>query len=544
MATSAMRTWLQDNYWVEEKPGVFSNPSVPGYRWIIEGDKLRWMQGTTDLHVYSLAAFEKTLRNGGTIEGLVRAGTKRPSPKKPSPRKPSPKHPSPKKEPAPQGEFSQGTRFVIAPRASLRDADVGLWQVTEPPYAAGRPTDPMFAFRNVKPDGTLGKKRRSHRLSMLREYAWIVEPDAKPSKYALHLSGQLPLPNAKPSNVIASYREEVLEEALAGAKVLFRAPEDASLWAIPYDMKPGQQPSDLGPGPNTKDWVWLGSPGWYGDRTEGEIEVIEDFLAKHADHIPRKRFEWTKLAEPPKPPEKPISKAPPSQSNPFGRGDAVEFKHPKGLLQIGTKIVDQVSGDDVVLLEKFRGQTVRVPASELEQAWLTNDYAWEPIVGDIVARAKEKGSPNLEAAAKGLTRFRRSTEEGQRVYLALAHKFAASGDPADVWRRAPIEMRILDPSLDQVLGYLEGDDWLRKQLQMGAKLDNGLVLNREAFKILTAEGLVDADVPISDLDPAAGVIAGASGAVYIVMPDGEVVLDGASVGDISRAVQFMRVVHD
>ena len=79
---------------------------------------------------------------------------------------------------------------------------------------------------------------------------------------------------------------------------------------------------------------------------------------------------------------------------------------------------------------------------------------------------------------------------------------------------------------------------------MGAKLDNGLVLNREAFKILSAEGLVDADVPISDLDPAAGVIAGASGAVYIVMPDGEVVLDGASVDDISLAVKFMRVVHD
>lgn len=525
MATSAMRTWLQDNGWIEEKPGVFSNPSVPGYRWIIEGDRLRWTQGATDLHVYSLSAFEKTLRNGGTIEGLVQGGGTE----------------------QPQAEFSKGTRFVVGPLPHLVDADVGLWEVTEPPYAAGKPDDPMIAAKNVKPDGTLGKKRRSQRLSMLRKYSWVVAPDARPADHKLHLSGQLPLPNAKPGNVVRAMAEEELEEALAGAKVLFRDPVGTGLWAIPYDMREGQQPGDLWRARNTKDWVWLGSPGWYGNMSKGEIEVAKAFVAKHSGNIPREPYEWTKLSgsasKRSSPPPKPASKRP-SPSNPFGRGDAVKYKHPTGLLQIGTKIVDQVSGDDVVLLQKFRGQAVRVPASELEPAVLTNDHAWNPIVGDIVDRAKEKGKSDLEAAARGLTRFRRTGEEGQREYLALAHKLAASGQDADQWRTEPIEMRILDPSIDQVLAYLEGDDWLRKQLQMGAKLDNGLVLNREAFKILEAEGLVSADVPISDLDPAAGVIAGASGAAYIVMPDGEIVLDGASVDDISRAVGFMRVVHD
>lgn len=36
---------------------------------------------------------------------------------------------------------------------------------------------------------------------------------------------------------------------------------------IPYDMREGQAPRDILP--RYRDaWVWLGSPGWYGDMTK------------------------------------------------------------------------------------------------------------------------------------------------------------------------------------------------------------------------------------------------------------------------------------
>lgn len=87
-----------------------------------------------------------------------------------------------------------------------------------------------------------------------------------------------------------------------------------SLWGIPYDMRPGQQPGDLRrahrdyvpPPPgwygskqiDLSDWVWLGSPGWYGSMSREEQAEVKAFLDRlPKDAIPAWPEEWTKLSE-------------------------------------------------------------------------------------------------------------------------------------------------------------------------------------------------------------------------------------------------------
>lgn len=102
-----------------------------------------------------------------------------------------------------------------------------------------------------------------------------------------------------------------LAEKLASIKVLYRAPDTLTLYGIPYDMRPGQQPGDLWrahrdyvePKPghygskriDISDWVYLGEPGWYSSSTAEEIAHIAAFLEAHNDNIPGNPHEWTKL---------------------------------------------------------------------------------------------------------------------------------------------------------------------------------------------------------------------------------------------------------
>jgi hypothetical protein len=99
---------------------------------------------------------------------------------------------------------------------------------------------------------------------------------------------------------------------LASIRVLWRQPDTMSLWGIPHDMRPGQQPYDLwkasrdwksprpgwlGPRPiDLSDWIWLGSPGRWGNMTAEERAATEAFLAAlPKDSIPGGPCEWTRL---------------------------------------------------------------------------------------------------------------------------------------------------------------------------------------------------------------------------------------------------------
>jgi len=91
--------------------------------------------------------------------------------------------------------------------------------------------------------------------------------------------------------------------------VLFRAPDTLlGLWGIPYRMRDGQQPGDIwrahrdyvpppygtygSKAPNISDWIYLGTPGWFGDMTEVRIAEIKAFLARLGDVVPGSPNEW------------------------------------------------------------------------------------------------------------------------------------------------------------------------------------------------------------------------------------------------------------
>lgn len=104
-----------------------------------------------------------------------------------------------------------------------------------------------------------------------------------------------------------------LVEKLKSIKVLFRMPDSLALVGIPYDMRPGQQPRDIwkafrdytSPKPghygskqvDISDWIWLGTPGWFGDMTAEEVAAVKDFIAKHRDDVPGNPYEWSRIEQ-------------------------------------------------------------------------------------------------------------------------------------------------------------------------------------------------------------------------------------------------------
>ena len=101
-----------------------------------------------------------------------------------------------------------------------------------------------------------------------------------------------------------------LSEKLKAIRVLWRQPDTLALWGIPYEMRPGQEPINLwrarqeyvAPRPGhygakqiELNWVWLGSPGWWGSLSTDERREVETFLAKHKDYIPKGPGEWDVL---------------------------------------------------------------------------------------------------------------------------------------------------------------------------------------------------------------------------------------------------------
>lgn len=114
-----------------------------------------------------------------------------------------------------------------------------------------------------------------------------------------------------------NFNDQVTVSDLATICVLFRAPDTLTLYGIPYDMKPGQQPGDIWrgrrlqdpaaphyvlgatvsvPGP-ASDWIWLGQPGWWSNLTREEQRAISEWLEKLGDVVPVNPYEWTTLGK-------------------------------------------------------------------------------------------------------------------------------------------------------------------------------------------------------------------------------------------------------
>jgi hypothetical protein len=103
---------------------------------------------------------------------------------------------------------------------------------------------------------------------------------------------------------------------LAAIKVLWRRPGTLCLYGLPYLMREGQSPYDLwraheewkAPPPghygskriDLSDWIWLGSPGWWGSYSKADHAAIKAWLdLPHVKPcIPGNPCEWSPLDEP------------------------------------------------------------------------------------------------------------------------------------------------------------------------------------------------------------------------------------------------------
>lgn len=91
--------------------------------------------------------------------------------------------------------------------------------------------------------------------------------------------------------------DTITDERLRAIKTLWRQPDTMTLWGLPYVLRPGQSAYNLfkaerdwrrpryddRTGPrriSLADWVYLGEPGWWGRRGEGEKQRVERYLSR------------------------------------------------------------------------------------------------------------------------------------------------------------------------------------------------------------------------------------------------------------------------
>ena len=85
---------------------------------------------------------------------------------------------------------------------------------------------------------------------------------------------------------------------LDSVQILFRQNDTMSLWGLPHGLRPGQSPRDLQEVNNTKGWIWLGTPGWWGSISRSDIEKIRKFLEGVGDMVPFHPGEWSTVDVP------------------------------------------------------------------------------------------------------------------------------------------------------------------------------------------------------------------------------------------------------
>lgn len=136
--------------------------------------------------------------------------------------------------------------------------------------------------------------------------AWKLETAADhPNTAALHIETIRRDPTGM-SEVCARCKEPLdffsqpLAWKLERTRTLWRAPETAHLYAIPYEMAPGQSPFDIYKARRTtlgaglgipEDWTWL-PEHWYGSMPPSDQALVAEFLKKHEKSVPQNVCEW------------------------------------------------------------------------------------------------------------------------------------------------------------------------------------------------------------------------------------------------------------
>lgn len=75
---------------------------------------------------------------------------------------------------------------------------------------------------------------------------------------------------------------------------------EGTFWGIPYGMRDGQQPADIGEQWRHHEktaWVWLGSPSWYGSMNQEQKDMAQRFLQDNRSDMPWYDGAWIDLTE-------------------------------------------------------------------------------------------------------------------------------------------------------------------------------------------------------------------------------------------------------
>jgi RNA-splicing ligase RtcB len=112
----------------------------------------------------------------------------------------------------------------------------------------------------------------------------------------------------------------ITQETIDSIQTVFRDHQGGGLWGLPYKMRHeiGQNPRHLWEGRRSPDpahqppvyigytistpgplpeWVWLGTPGWYGSMTKEEQELVNRFVDRLRSDglLPQWPGEWQEV---------------------------------------------------------------------------------------------------------------------------------------------------------------------------------------------------------------------------------------------------------
>jgi SNF2-related domain/Helicase conserved C-terminal domain len=178
-------------------------------------------------------------------------------------------------------------------------------------------------------------------------------------------------------------------------------------------------------------------------------------------------------------------------------------------------------------ISKYPARTRQAVVRRMEEA------AWEP--PPLAKAATPKPKPKTTSRAKPKTTSRAKPKTTSRA------KPKRRSVPQPV-------LRISDPHAFEVLSDLEGPTWaeLQRRDEGRYKMDNGFHLNLAAYHELAAMGDLAEGLTLSDLDAKAGLLEGARGTVYVVMPKGEIMLlaDTTTKTKARKAAKIMQVIEE
>ena len=140
--------------------------------------------------------------------------------------------------------------------------------------------------------------------------AWVAETAAEhPNASALGIETIRRDPTGMPEACARcgeplDFFNQPLAWKLERTRVIWRAPETAHLYAVPYEMAAGQSPYDiyrarrdlLGCCAIPEDWTWLPEHG-HSRMAAADLALVTKFLTKHKDKIPQNVCEWSAINE-------------------------------------------------------------------------------------------------------------------------------------------------------------------------------------------------------------------------------------------------------